>query len=196
MIAPNVPFEETCAQLFNTFFKKHPNDELRKRTALALLAVIKRQKSFPGKHEGWAAGIVFAIARRGCGGVGLHQLDLAGKRSRLGHAGPQFLREPSPCAAAPGLAVLCTHVVTDEQQMIEPLAKAQPNGRLAANAILQARLPPQPILAARVGDRGGAIVHDRDTRENRRHGPKRAIPGRFGASTCSESLSHYYRQAA
>jgi transcription initiation factor TFIIIB Brf1 subunit/transcription initiation factor TFIIB len=62
MIATYSPFEETCAQLFNTFFKKYP-----KRTAVALLAVMKRQKSFPGKHEGWAAGIMFAVCSRGCG---------------------------------------------------------------------------------------------------------------------------------
>ncbi|MEI7837356.1 MAG: DUF6398 domain-containing protein [Planctomycetota bacterium] len=67
MIARNDPFEEACAQLFNAFFKKYPNDELRKRTAMALLDVIKRQKSFPGKHEGWAAGIMFAVCSRGCG---------------------------------------------------------------------------------------------------------------------------------
>ena len=67
MIARNDPFEETCAQLFNAFFKKYPNDELRKRTAMALLAVMKRQKSFPGKHEGWAAGIMFAVCSVGCG---------------------------------------------------------------------------------------------------------------------------------
>ena len=67
MIATYCPFEETCAQLFNAFFKKYPNDELRKRSAVALLAVMKRQKSFPGKHEGWAAGIMFAVCSRGCG---------------------------------------------------------------------------------------------------------------------------------
>ena len=42
MIATYCPFEETCAQLFNAFFKKYPNDELRKRTAIAMLAVMKR----------------------------------------------------------------------------------------------------------------------------------------------------------
>ena len=67
MIARNCPFEETCAQLFNAFFKKHPNDNLRKRTALSLLAVMKRQKVFPGKPEGWAAGILFAVGSVGCG---------------------------------------------------------------------------------------------------------------------------------
>ncbi len=67
MIARIDPFEETCARLFNAFFKKYPNDELRERTAAVLLAVMKRQKSFPGKNEGWAAGMMFAVCSRGCG---------------------------------------------------------------------------------------------------------------------------------
>ena len=67
MIAGNDPFEETCARLFNAFFRRHPNDELRKRTAVALLAVMERQKSFPGKHEGWAAVIMFAVCSVGYG---------------------------------------------------------------------------------------------------------------------------------
>ena len=68
MIAVNCPFEETCAQLFITFFKKHPNDDLRKKTAKALLALLKRKKVFLGKPEGWAAGILFAV---GSGGAGI-----------------------------------------------------------------------------------------------------------------------------
>lgn len=67
MIVRNVPFEEICTQLFNAFFKKYPNNELRKRATMALLAVMRRQKSFPGKHEGWAAGIMFAVCSVGCG---------------------------------------------------------------------------------------------------------------------------------
>ena len=48
MIARNCPFEETCARLFVAFFKKYSNDHLRKRAAVALLAVLKRKKAFPG----------------------------------------------------------------------------------------------------------------------------------------------------
>ena len=76
MIARIDPFEETCAQLYNAFFKKHPNDKLRKRTAVALLAVMKRQKSFAGKHEGWAAGILFAVCSVGCGVPDVTNADL------------------------------------------------------------------------------------------------------------------------
>ena len=54
MIARNDPPEETCARLFNAFFSKHPNNELLKRTAVALLSVMKRRKSPPDKHEGRA----------------------------------------------------------------------------------------------------------------------------------------------
>ena len=67
MIARNCPFEKTCARLFVAFFKKYSNDHLRKRAAVALLAVLKRKKVFPGKPEGWAAGIVFAVGSVGCG---------------------------------------------------------------------------------------------------------------------------------
>jgi hypothetical protein len=54
MIARNCPFEETCARLFVAFFKKYSNDHLRKRAAVALLAVLKRKKVFPGKPDGWS----------------------------------------------------------------------------------------------------------------------------------------------
>jgi hypothetical protein len=77
MIAMNCPFEETCAQLYIAFFKKYPNDDLKKRTALALLALLKRKKVFPGKPEGWAAGIVFAVGSRGCGVPDVLNDDLA-----------------------------------------------------------------------------------------------------------------------
>jgi len=76
MIARIDPFEETCARLFDAFFRKYPNDELWKRTAAALLAVMKRQKDFPGKHEGWAAGILFAVCSRGCGVPDVMNADL------------------------------------------------------------------------------------------------------------------------
>ncbi len=67
MIAGNCPFEETCARFLNALFRRHPNEDLRERTALALSAVMKRQKVFPGKSGGWAAGIVFAVGSAGCG---------------------------------------------------------------------------------------------------------------------------------
>ncbi len=77
MIARTEPFEEICARLFNAFFKKYPHDDLREQTALALLAVMKRQKVFLGKPEGWAAGIVFAVGSRGCGVPNVLNSDLA-----------------------------------------------------------------------------------------------------------------------
>ena len=67
MITRSDPFEEICARLFKAFFKKYPNDHLRELTAMTLLDVMKLQKVFPGKPEGWAAGIVFAVGSRGCG---------------------------------------------------------------------------------------------------------------------------------
>jgi hypothetical protein len=51
MIARNDPFGETCAQLFNAFFKKFPNDELRKRTAIAVPPVVA-QPNWPARFHG------------------------------------------------------------------------------------------------------------------------------------------------
>ena len=59
VIARNCPFEETCARLFVAFFKKYSNDHLRKRPAVALLAVLKRKRAFPGKS---AAGSCLSLA--------------------------------------------------------------------------------------------------------------------------------------
>jgi hypothetical protein len=67
VIAMNCSLEETCAQFIIAFFKKHPNRELRKRAGLAPVALMKRKKVFPGRPEGWAAEIVFAVDSVGCG---------------------------------------------------------------------------------------------------------------------------------
>jgi len=67
MIATAPTFVETCNRLYAGFFEKHPNNALRDLVNRTLPLVVKRQESFPGKAEGWAAGILFAVASRGCG---------------------------------------------------------------------------------------------------------------------------------
>lgn len=47
MIARIDPFEETCVRLLHAFFKKYLNDELRERTAMALLDVLNGRRTFP-----------------------------------------------------------------------------------------------------------------------------------------------------
>jgi hypothetical protein len=76
MIARNCSFEETCTELFIAFFKNRPHDGLLERSVMAMLAVTKRQKCFPGKHEGWAAGIIFAVGSMGCGVPGVLNSEL------------------------------------------------------------------------------------------------------------------------
>ena len=76
MIARNCPFEETCAELFSAFFKNHPHDGLLERSVLTMIALVKRKKVFPGKPEGWAAGIVFAVGSVSCGVPDVTNSDL------------------------------------------------------------------------------------------------------------------------
>lgn len=62
-----------------------------------------------------------------------------------------------------GLAVVvlgALHVVAHVQQVIEPLADAQADRRLAAAGVLEPRLPADVVFALRVRHRRGAVVHD------------------------------------
>jgi hypothetical protein len=67
MIARKPSFIETIAPLLVEFFEKHPNNDLRDRVSVALAKLARSKTNFPGKPEGWAAGIVFALGSRGCG---------------------------------------------------------------------------------------------------------------------------------
>ncbi len=71
MVASNLSFPETAECLPRNFFPNHPNRHLRDQVNRALAQVLKLQKSFPGKPEGWTAGILFAIGSDGTWGCGV-----------------------------------------------------------------------------------------------------------------------------
>jgi hypothetical protein len=63
-----------CGEHLDRFFALHPNTALAGRTRKALRIILSDPRPLSGKPEGWAAGIVYAIANRGrqaCGVPGL-----------------------------------------------------------------------------------------------------------------------------
>ena len=76
MIARKLSFVETCTRLYIDFFKKYPNNDLRDRVSLALAALLKHKKAFPGATAGWAAGIVYAASSIGVGVPGILNNEL------------------------------------------------------------------------------------------------------------------------
>ena len=76
MIARNPSFVETCTRLYIDFFEKYPNNDLCDRVSLALAAMLKRKKAFPGAAAGWAAGIVYAASSIGAGVPGILNNEL------------------------------------------------------------------------------------------------------------------------
>jgi hypothetical protein len=67
MIAINKSSEETCRQHLRGFFKRYPNDRLEAAANRVVGGLLACKVSFVGKPGGWAGGIVYAVASRGCG---------------------------------------------------------------------------------------------------------------------------------
>ena len=70
MNMPNHDFELACQQHLNRFFASHGDVTLQKRAMKALRFIVTSENPLSGKPEGWAAGIIYAIAnrdRRACG---------------------------------------------------------------------------------------------------------------------------------
>ena len=74
MNAPDHDLESACREHLVRFFAAHPNAALQKRVLRALRFLRVSDKALGGKAEGWAAGIIYAVAsqdRRACGVPGV-----------------------------------------------------------------------------------------------------------------------------
>ncbi len=63
-----------CRAQLDRFFAAHPDATMRKRAMKALRILRGSEKPLKGKPEGWAAGIIYAVATDGhipCGVPGL-----------------------------------------------------------------------------------------------------------------------------
>ena len=63
-----------CREHLDRFFATHPNPVLEERATKALEFLAKVEKLLAGKPEGWAAGMIYAVAnldRQACGVPGL-----------------------------------------------------------------------------------------------------------------------------
>ena len=74
---PKAPDETgliACQKQLDRFFAAYPNPTLNTRTVKALRFLATGEKALMGKPEGWAAGVIYAIAnldRQPCGVPGL-----------------------------------------------------------------------------------------------------------------------------
>ena len=74
---PKAPGETpliACQKQLDRFFAAYPNPTLKTRAAKALRFFATGEKALTGKPEGWAAGVIYAIAnldRQPCGVPGL-----------------------------------------------------------------------------------------------------------------------------
>ena len=74
MNASHRDLESACREHLVQFFAAHPDAVLQKRALRALRFLRVSDKPLVGKAEGWAAGIIYAVAsqdRRACGVPGV-----------------------------------------------------------------------------------------------------------------------------
>ncbi len=74
MDVTNQDCELACRELLECFFADHPNVAVQKRVLKALRFLTADNKPLGGEPEGWAAGIIYAVAnrdRQACGVPGL-----------------------------------------------------------------------------------------------------------------------------
>ncbi|MFH1110430.1 MAG: DUF6398 domain-containing protein [Planctomycetota bacterium] len=63
-----------CRKRLERFFDDHPDATMRKRALRALRFVTASDEPLAGKPEGWAAGIIYAVANRDRQACGVHGL--------------------------------------------------------------------------------------------------------------------------
>jgi len=74
---PKTPGETpliACEKQLDRFFAVHPNPAIKTRAVKALRLLANAEKPLTGKPEGWAAGVIYAVAnleRLACGVPGL-----------------------------------------------------------------------------------------------------------------------------
>ena len=74
MDVTNQDCELACRELLERFFADHPDATAQKRVLRALRFLTADNKLLGGRPEGWAAGIIYAVAnrdRQACGVPGL-----------------------------------------------------------------------------------------------------------------------------
>ncbi|MCY2953873.1 MAG: hypothetical protein NTU53_18170 [Planctomycetota bacterium] len=62
MNAISPEFESDCRALLDRFFAAYPDATMQKRAQKALRPLRASEKPLKGKAEGWAAGIIYAVA--------------------------------------------------------------------------------------------------------------------------------------
>lgn len=73
-------FEVECGKHLDRFFAAYPDDVMENRAQKALRMLRASEKTLKGKAEGWAAGIIYAIAADGhfpCGIPNVLSADFA-----------------------------------------------------------------------------------------------------------------------
>ena len=65
MPATTTAFESECRSHLDRFFAAYPNAALEKQVHKALRLLRASEKPLQGKTEGWAAGIIYAVANDG-----------------------------------------------------------------------------------------------------------------------------------
>ena len=81
MIASIHSVETACKEHLDRFFASYPDSALQKRATKAARFLSADDKPLAGKGEGWAAGIIYAVAnldRQACGVPGLLNSEFAG----------------------------------------------------------------------------------------------------------------------
>jgi len=74
MDTPNHDLEAACREHLGRFFAAYPNTALEKRALRVVRFLRLSDKPLGGKAEGWAAGIIYAVAsqdRQACGVPGV-----------------------------------------------------------------------------------------------------------------------------
>ncbi|MEX2388696.1 MAG: DUF6398 domain-containing protein [Phycisphaeraceae bacterium] len=64
-------FESLCREHLDRFFLVYPDPVLQQRSMKALRMLRASDKPLTGKTEGWAAGIIYAVANDGCSPCGV-----------------------------------------------------------------------------------------------------------------------------
>jgi Domain of unknown function (DUF6398) len=80
MIASTHTVESPCKEHLDRFFARYPDAALQSRAAKAVRILTADDQPFAGKPEGWAAGIIYALAnrdRQACGMPGLLNSEFA-----------------------------------------------------------------------------------------------------------------------
>jgi hypothetical protein len=72
----NKTTDQTCQQQLAAFFRKFPNAPLQAEVNRILKRLLALKIPMPGKHGGWAGGLVYAMSSIGAGVPGVLNSEL------------------------------------------------------------------------------------------------------------------------